>query len=115
MTEISREIKVMKHFNRGGEVEVKFRGNFSQWSDAPEPLWNWGDFDYRIKLKQPTNSVYLYEWLVVNTKLYVSIYRQFMSSLEASNLFNVPSVISYHKTGRRFNTKTKKIEQGEYE
>ena len=41
-------IKVMEHFANGGEVECVEKGH-NIWVTAKNPLWNWDDFDYRIK------------------------------------------------------------------
>ena len=44
-------IKVMQHFDNGGEVEFKrIIENDTKWEKLlPVPVWNWDRFDYRIK------------------------------------------------------------------
>ncbi len=44
--ELEEKIKVMQHFENGGEVEWTFEDG-DEWVKAT-PQWNWVDFDYRI-------------------------------------------------------------------
>jgi len=46
MKTIQDIIKVMQHFANGGEVECR---TARDWFNAPNPSWNWGSADYRIK------------------------------------------------------------------
>lgn len=46
MKTIQEIIKVMQHFANGGEVECR---TARDWFTAPNPSWNWGSADYRIK------------------------------------------------------------------
>ena len=45
---IKEMIEVMEWFDGGGNVECVEIG-FDDWEKVTEPLWNWDDFDYRIK------------------------------------------------------------------
>lgn len=58
---ISKMIKVMQHYENGGEVEWTVRGS-SSWGIVDSPLWNWSDFVYRIK--EPKQKVIIEKWLV---------------------------------------------------
>jgi hypothetical protein len=40
-------IKVMQHFEDGGEVEVSFHND--AWTVIPVPIWDWRSRTYRIK------------------------------------------------------------------
>ena len=60
--ELCEMIKVMQHFDNGGEVECseKKDGN-NHWTTVASPSWDWAYFDYRIKeLKQ---KVTIEKWL----------------------------------------------------
>lgn len=74
MKTIQEIIKVMQHFANGGEVECR---TARDWFTAPNPSWNWGSADYRIKqpvdpyaelkaaAKDPTKQIrckYLGDW-----------------------------------------------------
>jgi len=62
MSTTSEKIKVMQHFEDGGEVEVKFAAS-NHWDFVanPNPLWDWHKNDYRIK--QPNlKSVDDFDW-----------------------------------------------------
>ena len=48
--ETKKCIEVMKHFEDGGEIEVK--GRFDEndkWQKTSRPVWNWAHEIYRIK------------------------------------------------------------------
>ena len=45
---IKEMIEVMEWFDSGGVVECTEKG-YNDWRRALNPLWNWDDFDYRIK------------------------------------------------------------------
>ena len=54
-------IKVMQHFaDDGGEVECVEKGN-DNWEIVTKPLWNFDDFEYRIK--EPKQKVTIEKWL----------------------------------------------------
>lgn len=60
-------IKVMSHYENGGEVEFKFKtlDDRNKWILSSNPSWNWGDYDYRIK--EPKQKVTIEKWLIKNT------------------------------------------------
>lgn len=45
---IQEQIKVMQHFADGGEVVCCSRTG-SVWQTTIGPVWNWAEYDYRIK------------------------------------------------------------------
>ena len=45
---IKEMIEVMEWFEGGGDVECVEIG-YEVWGKVIKPLWNWDDFDYRIK------------------------------------------------------------------
>ena len=51
-------IKVMQHFENGGDVEVYKTG---RWTIAVNPIWDWDNFEYRIK--EPKQKVTIEKWL----------------------------------------------------
>ncbi len=48
MTELERMIHIMVEANNGGQVEWTTKGR-NYWTDNVLDIWNWVDFDYRIK------------------------------------------------------------------
>ena len=48
--ELKEMIKVMDHFKNGGEVEYSVKeDDYSSWTKCVNPLWDWFDYNYRIK------------------------------------------------------------------
>ena len=58
--ELKEMIKVMQHYDNGGEVEFVERG-YDDWETTDAPLWDWYNFDYRIK--EPKQKVTIEKWL----------------------------------------------------
>ena len=58
--ELKEMIKVMTHYLNGGEVECVEKGN-DNWEIVTKPLWNFDDFEYRIK--EPKQKVTIEKWL----------------------------------------------------
>ena len=57
------KIEVMEWFDNGGEVECVEKGN-DNWEIVTKPLWNFDDFEYRIKeQKQKVTRVTIEKWL----------------------------------------------------
>ena len=53
---LSEMIKVMQHYENGGEVEYAKTG-FEYWEKANHPRWNWPDYNYRIKKPKQKQKV----------------------------------------------------------
>ncbi len=61
--ELKEMIKVMTHYLNNGEIECVEKGN-KNWEIVTKPLWNWDDFEYRIKEpKQQVTRVTIEKWL----------------------------------------------------
>ena len=58
--ELKEMIKVMQHFEDGGVVECVEKGN-DNWEIVTKPLWNFDDFEYRIK--EQKQKVTIEKWL----------------------------------------------------
>lgn len=59
--ELKEMIKVMQHYENGGEVELKEKDKDDAEWEIRDPLWNWRNFDYRIRaIKQ---EVTIEKWL----------------------------------------------------
>ena len=58
--ELKEMIKVMTHYLNGGEVECVEKGN-DNWEIVTKPLWNFDDFEYRIK--EQKQKVTIEKWL----------------------------------------------------
>ena len=54
-------IEVMMHYENGGEIECADTG-FDVWGTVSNPLWNWVDYEYRIK-EEPNQKVIIEKWL----------------------------------------------------
>lgn len=60
--ELKEMIKVMQHFENGGEVEFKEKdADDTKWRLGC-PFWNWVYFDYRIK--ETKQKVTIEKWLL---------------------------------------------------
>ena len=58
---VKEMIEVMEHYENGGEVEYAETG-FDDWRVASYPLWNWYDYEYRIK--EQKQKVTIEKWLI---------------------------------------------------
>ena len=58
--ELKEMIKVMQHYENGGEIECVEKGN-DNWEIVTKPLWNFDEFDYRIK--EQKQKVTIEKWL----------------------------------------------------
>jgi hypothetical protein len=54
-------IQVMQAFLDGKTIEYKYEQN--QWNEiiGSEPIWDWGNFDYRVKPEPVTGYMNVYE------------------------------------------------------
>lgn len=63
---LRKKIEVMESFERGDKIEVAdlTRGlHIPWWQNATNPLWNWIDYDYRVKPK-PKQVIVIEKWLL---------------------------------------------------
>ena len=62
-TELSEMIKVMQHYENGGEIEFKRKiEHVIRWEKLlTDPEWNWDVFDYRIK--ETKQKITIEKWL----------------------------------------------------
>ena len=64
--ELKEMIKVMDHFKNGGEVEYSVKeDDYSSWIKCVNPLWDWFDYNYRIKKSK--QKVTIEKWLMQST------------------------------------------------
>ena len=65
--ELKEMIRVMEHYENGGEVEFKRTiEDDTKWEKLlPVPVWNWERFNYRIK--EQKQSVTIEKWLMQDT------------------------------------------------
>ena len=54
---VKEMIKVMEHFENGGEIEIYKTG---RWTIVVNPIWDWKNFDYRIKKPKVTIEKWLF-------------------------------------------------------
>ena len=59
--DLKEQIEIMTHYLNGGEVECVEKGN-NNWEIVTKPLWNFDDFEYRIK-EEPKEKVTIEKWL----------------------------------------------------
>ena len=65
--ELCEMIKVMQHYENGGEVEYIVKEDvYPSWSKCVNPLWDWFEYDYRIK--EPKQKVTIEKWLCQDRK-----------------------------------------------
>ena len=55
-------IKVMQHYENGGEVEFKHKSDDDTKWRLSCPSWDWDNFDYRIK--EPEQKVTIEKWII---------------------------------------------------
>ena len=59
--DLKEQIEIMTHYLNGGEVECVEKGN-DNWEIVTKPLWNFDDFEYRIK--EPKQKITIEKWLL---------------------------------------------------
>ena len=60
--ELKEMIKVMQHYENGGEIETKGKNEEdTEWGLCDYPIWDWNTFKYRIK--EPKQKVTIEKWL----------------------------------------------------
>ena len=64
--ELKEMIKVMQHYADEGDVEYSVKeDDYSSWTKCVNPLWDWFDYNYRIK--EPKQKVTIEKWLMQST------------------------------------------------
>lgn len=58
---IDKKIEVMQAYKDGAEIECR-HVRAGDWRYIPDPIWNWSEYDYRIKEPEPTKGKV---WIVV--------------------------------------------------
>ena len=58
--DLKEQIEIMTHYLNGGEIECVEKGN-DNLEIVTKPLWNWDEFDYRIK--EPKQKLTIEKWL----------------------------------------------------
>ena len=59
--DLKEQIEIMTHYLNGGEIECVEKGN-DNWEIVTKPLWNFDEFDYRIKDEK--QKVTIEKWLI---------------------------------------------------
>ena len=65
--ELKEMIKVMQHYEKGGEVEIRFKDDKDDTWETPTDKhirWNWSMYDYRAI--KPKKKVKIEKWLYKN-------------------------------------------------
>ena len=62
--DLKEQIEIMTHYLNGGEIECVEKGN-DNWEIVTKPLWNFDDFEYRIK--EPKPKITIEKWLMQST------------------------------------------------
>ena len=72
-------IEVIKAYEEGNEIEIKDR-NKNDWELIKVPLWNFAEFDYRVKPKETV----IYQYLIYNSRLnnYQATFRFYQNSFD---------------------------------
>ena len=83
--DLKEQIEIMTHYLNGGEIECVEKGN-DNWEIVTKPLWNFDDFEYRIK--EPKQKITIEKWLMQST--IDKEYRIFETSL-------VDTVVNFNK------------------
>ena len=64
--DLKEQIEIMTHYLNGGEVEYSVKeDDYSSWTKCVNPLWDWFDYNYRIK--EPKQKVTIEKWLMQST------------------------------------------------
>ena len=72
MTDIDHMIAVMQAAKEGKAIQIRDRNPLSIdrcWRDMPDPSWNWGTREYRVKPAEPRRV-----WMNVREDVMPSVY-----------------------------------------
>ena len=59
--ELKEMIKVMQHFDNGGEIIYKVKDDeYCSWMKCNNPIWDWFEFEYKMKREKVT----IEKWLI---------------------------------------------------
>ena len=65
--DLKEQIEIMTHYLNGGEVEYSVEeDDYSSWTKCVNPLWDWFDYNYRIK--EPKQKVTIEKWLCLDNQ-----------------------------------------------
>lgn len=78
-------IAVMQAYDEGKTIQVRFADYESDWGPCPKPIWNWNDFEYRIKPEPRYLNVYCGK----------AVYTLWQSTLESAKSHRQPFCIGY--------------------
>ena len=73
-------IEVIKAYEEGNEIEMRDR-NKNDWVLIKVPLWNFAEFDYRVKPKEKV--IYQYMYIDTTTNKYYATSQFYESAFEA--------------------------------
>ena len=63
--DLKEQIEIMTHYLNGGDIEYSVKeDDYSSWTKCVNPLWDWFDYNYRIK--EPKQKVTIEKWLCQN-------------------------------------------------
>lgn len=51
--DLDYKIKIMKAYRKGKDIESSYKHDNEGFEYVEFPIWDWDDFDYRIKKKKP--------------------------------------------------------------
>ena len=61
--DLKEQIEIMTHYLNGGVVEYSVKeDDYPSWTKCVNPLWDWFDYNYRIK--EPKQKVTIEKWLI---------------------------------------------------
>lgn len=59
--DLKEQIEIMTHYLNGGEIMYRVKDDeYSYWSKCVHPLWDWFEFEYKIKKQKIT----IEKWLI---------------------------------------------------
>ena len=56
---LSEMIKVMQHFEDGGEINFREKESGKHWRKSNNPCWDWNNYEYQIKKPNVTIEKWL--------------------------------------------------------
>ena len=83
--ELSEMIKVMQHYEDGGDIEV-YKND--RWTIGVNPIWDWDTFDYRIK--EQKQKVTIEKWILYDK--YADVYFECRTSNIDKMLQDTPRI-----------------------
>lgn len=94
MRNIKEKIEIMSAYANGADIEVRYMvdDEWLEYHGTEKPTWNWAEFDYRIKAKQPEKKFVPYD----NADEFLQAQKEHGPYINMFGIYHMPSIVKEH-------------------